>query len=401
MPWRERSIMQQREEFVALVHAGAGSVSALCRRFGISRQTGHKWLGRHAREPGPGALRDRSRRPRSSPRRSTPAVEELVLTLRREHPAWGGRKLHARLVALGHEGVPAPSTITQILHRHGLITPEGSQAATAWRRFEHAAPNDLWQMDFKGPVRLRRGTCHPLTILDDHSRYAVGLWSCADQRLPTVKEHLTASFRRYGLPWRILADNGPPWASDAGQGVWTRLEIWLLKLGVMVSHGRPRHPQTQGKDERFHRTLGAELLRRAELRSHAHTQSEFDRWRGVYNLQRPHEALGLLPPVSRYRPSERAFPERLPALEPCPADEAVRVNQGGRLARQGRRWYLGDAWDGETVGLRPDPDTPGLTEVRFGPYLIAVIDERMPDARGVRLVPVGRCAPSLHEPHAS
>ena len=252
-------------------------------------------------------------------------------------------------------------------------------------------------MDFKGPARLRRGVFHPLTIIDDHSRYAVGLYACRNQQSRTVRERLTAVFRRYGLPAKMLADNGPPWGSGDERGAWSGLEIWLLKLGVMMIHGRPRHPQTQGKDERFHRTLGAELLRRADLRDTDHAQHELDRWRRVYNLERPHESIGLRPPVTRYRPSERSFPERLPEWEPCPGDAAVRVNEGGRIRHKGRCWYLGQAWDQEIVGLRASAD---LIQVRFGPYLIGQIDPRQRGAR-VQLVPLGRSAPSLHEPDAA
>jgi transposase InsO family protein len=322
-----------------------------------------------------------------------------VLAVRADHPAWGGRKIRARLLALGHAATPAASTITAILHRHGLITPESSRASMPWRRFEHQAPNDLWQMDFKGPASLRHGTCFPLTILDDHSRYAVGLWSCADQRYETVRERLTMVFRRYGLPSRMLSDNGPPWGSGDERGGWTHLEVWLLKLGVMMSHGRPRHPQTQGKDERFHRTLGAEVLRRADLQDHGHAQREFDRWRRVYNFERPHEALGLRPPITRYRPSVRTFPEKLPTFEPCPGDTPVRVTEGGRVRMRGRVWYLGKAWDQEVVGLRASGEN-GEHEVRFGPYVLGTFNTQDRDTR-VRLAPLGRCATSLHEPHAS
>jgi transposase InsO family protein len=392
MAWQERSIMDQRLEFVSLVESGSESVSALCRRFGVSRQTGHKWIRRHRAE-GQAGLCDRSRRPLSSPLWCGDTTEQLVRSVRAAHPAWGGRKIRARLLALGHASVPAASTITTILHRHGLISAEASEAATPWTRFEHDRPNDLWQMDFKGPVRLRRGVCHALTVLDDHSRFAVGLWSCADQRLKTVRERLTAMFRKYGLPWRMLADNGAPWGSDGGAS-WTRLEVWLLKLGVPMSHGRPRHPQTQGKEERFHRTLSAEVLRREDLSDRSGAQEAFDRWRDVYNLERPHEALGLQPPITRYRPSERAFPERTPRLEPSPGETPCRVTEGGRVRLKGRRFYLGDAFDQEIVGLRNEPD--GIIRVNFGPYPIGIINPRTPGNR-VALVPLGRCAPSLHE----
>jgi transposase InsO family protein len=392
MPWEARSIVSQREEFVVLAGVPGANLSRLCGRFGISRPTGYTWLGRH-REGGRGALVDRSRRPRTSPGRSSEEVERLVVAMREKHPVWGGRKIKARLEQLGHAGIPAASTVTAILHRHGLISPEASEAATPWRRFEHEQPNDLWQMDFKGPIPTRRGVCHALTVLDDHSRFAVGLRACANQRTPTVRSSLTRLFEVYGLPWRILADNGPPWGGNG----WTALEVWLLKLGVAVIHGRPRHPQTQGKDERFHRTLKAELLRRADFKHVAHAQTLMDPWRDVYNLERPHEAVGLRPPATRYRPSERPMPARPAEYEPSAGQAAVTVKEGGRLRHAGRRWYLGEAWDQETVGLAENQD--GLTDVYFGPYLIGRLDPRAAGAR-VGLVPVGRCAPSLHESHA-
>lgn len=399
MPWQARSIVSEREEFVALCSAPGAHVSRLCARFGISRQTGYVWL-RRARGGGSGALVDRSRRPARSPGKTGPAMEQRIVELRGRHPAWGGRKLKARLEQLGHSDVPAASTVTAILHRHGLITPEASQAATPWTRFEHERPNDLWQMDFKGPIRARRGILHALTVLDDHSRFSIGLRACPDQSTPTVQEHLTEMFGRYGLPWRILADNGPPWGVD-GAGTWTRLGVWLLKLGVVIIHGRPYHPQTQGKEERFHRTLDAELLRRADLTSLAQAQSVLDPWRDVYNLERPHEALGMQVPAARYRASDRPMPRRLPEMMPSPGQTARVVKEGGHVRFAGRRWYLGKAWDQETVGLR-ERAKDGVVEVHFGPYRIAEFDPRAPDANGrVRLVPVGRSAPSLHQTHPS
>jgi transposase InsO family protein len=397
MPWTELSIVSQRQEFVVLASAPGANIRDLCRRFGISPKTGYKWIDRADQE---GGLNDRSRRPRRSPDRTAEAIEKLVLELRDQHPVWGGRKLRARLLELGHKNIPAASTITEILRRHGRITPEASEAAKRWIRFEHEQPNDLWQMDFKGPVQMRRGLSHPLTIIDDHSRYCVGLYSCGDQQRPTVERCLTQTFRRYGLPWRILADNGPPWGRDSSQGAmpWTLLKVWLLKLGVVTIHGRPYHPQTQGKDERFHRTLKAELLARADLHDHADAQKAMDGWRRVYDLERPHESAALKPPVSRYRPSERAFPEKLPVIEPSPGHTPRVIKEGGYLRWAGQRWYIGSAWNQETMGLK-ESTTDGHCEVYFGPYLIAELNLRAKDGDRVRLVPLGRCAPSLHDPH--
>src|SRR5688572_30609433 len=267
MPWNECTVLSQRQEFLVFARQGGLSVSVLARRFGISRKTAYKWLTRG----GDGAaadVRDRSRRPRHSPAQTPAALEQQVLELRQRHPTWGGRKLRARLLHLGLPQVPAASTITAILHRQGLIDPAQSARHQPWQRFEHPQPNDLWQMDFKGHFALTGGgRCHPLTVLDDHSRYALTLWACGNEQAGTVQEQLTHTFRTYGLPWRMLMDNGPPWGNPQGSGhprgsPWTGLTVWLLRLGVHVTHGRPFHPQTQGKDERFHRTLVQEVLDR-------------------------------------------------------------------------------------------------------------------------------------------
>jgi len=222
--------MSQRKEFVKLALSEGANRARLCERFGVSRKTGYKWLARYQREGEPG-LADRSRRPRSSPGVTPPVLADAVVRLREAHPAWGGRKLRARLMVLGYTSVPAASTITAILHRHGLIDPEASAQARAFQRFEAQAPNDLWQMDFKGHVATNQGRCHPLTVLDDHSRHAVGLEACADERGATVQQRLTLIFRRYGLPREILVDNGSPWGSDR-EHPYTPLTVWLLKLGL-------------------------------------------------------------------------------------------------------------------------------------------------------------------------
>ncbi len=210
MPWKDASLMSLRLEFVTLAAAEGANVRELCRRYGISPETAYKWVGRY-RAGGPDALADRSRRPASSPRRCPDALEAEVLRLRDQHPAWGGRKLRARLVALGHDA-PAASTITAILRRHGRLDPARAAAHTPFTRFEHDVPNRLWQIDFKGHFATAGGRCHPLTALDDHSRFALGLIACGDEQDATVRGHLTALFRRYGLPERVLCDNGPPGA---------------------------------------------------------------------------------------------------------------------------------------------------------------------------------------------
>ncbi len=244
MPWLEKSIMSQRHEFVMLFDQDGVNRRELCRRFGISPTIGYRLLARHRGE-GKTGLGDRSRRPQRSPARSAAEMEAQVLAVRDEHPAWGGRKIRRRLQDLGHSA-PSAGTITAILHRHGRIDSAARAAHRPFERFERAAPNELWQMDYKGHFATAAGRCHPLTVVDDHSRYALGLRACGDEREGTVQAELTAIFRRYGLPDRMLMDNGSPWGSDAAHR-HTWLTGWLLELGVAVSHGRPYHPQTQGK----------------------------------------------------------------------------------------------------------------------------------------------------------
>jgi transposase InsO family protein len=207
MPWREVSIMDQRREFVRLAMQEEVNRRELCRRFGIHPDTGYKWLGRWVAD---GELADRSRRPHSSPGRTVAATEERVLSIRDAHPAWGARKIVRCLEREGAVG-PAASTVHAILRRHGrIIAPLGG--AVAQQRFEKAAPNLLWQMDFKGHVPLGNGSrCHPLTVLDDHSRYSVGLYACANEQAITVQSRLEQTFRRYGLPEAVFVDNGTPW----------------------------------------------------------------------------------------------------------------------------------------------------------------------------------------------
>ena len=195
MPWSEVSIMDQREEFVRLARLEGRNMRALCRRYGVSPTTGYTWLRRYEAE-GRDGLADRSRRPHRSPGETAPEIEAAVLALRDAHPAWGGRKLRQRLLRLGVAAVPAISTITEILRRHGRLEDDAVARHRGFQRFEHDAPNDLWQMDFKGHFALASGRCHPLTVLDDHSRFALGLEACADQRSATVQDRLTAVFRR-------------------------------------------------------------------------------------------------------------------------------------------------------------------------------------------------------------
>lgn len=389
MPWKECLAVDVRREFVGLALSGEGSrgnIALLCRRFGISRKTGYKWLKRsqNANEVG---LADRSRRPHHSPTRTSELIEQQVIQLRERHRAWGGRKLAARLKALGVECVPAPSTISGILRRAGLLEESASEIRQSPQRFEYKSPNELWQMDYKGHVPMTGGgRCHPLTVLDDHSRYSLVLAACGDELTTTVQSHLTTAFRRYGLPRRMLADNGAPWgtswvAGEGEAGAWTKLAVWLVRLGVRLMHGRPRHPQTQGKEERFHRTLNAELLRWRIFADLLDAQKQMDPWQYTYNHERPHEALGMNVPASRYYPSPRAFPERLPTIEYGPDDAVRRVGRDGHAHFKGREITIGSAFAGEAVALRPTREE-GVWDVYYCHAQVGRVDAREEGSEG-------------------
>jgi len=365
--------MQSRAEFCRLAGAPGANVRELCRRFAISSATGYKWLQRF-RHHGEAGLADRSRRPRHSPGQTAVPIEAEVLRLRRQHPAWGGRKLRRVLQNAG-QPAPAASTITAILRRHQVTLGEHGGGAKPHIRFEHATPNALWQMDFKGNFALHHGRCHALAVLDDHSRYALLLSACADERTETVKARLEQAFRRYGLPERMLADNGSPWGTSGGADRYTPLSVWLLDLGIRLVHGRPYHPQTQGKQERFHRTLSAELLSDRMFHDLAAAQRGFDGWREVYNCQRPHQALGMLPPAARYAASPRAMPSTIADPDYEPEAAVRRVQQAGRISFQGRQLRCSRAFLGRAVAFRPTA-TDGIYDLCYRSNLIQRIDLR-------------------------
>jgi transposase InsO family protein len=381
MAWREVTRVALREEFVNLAAQQGSNRRELCRRFGISAKTGYKWLKRYARD-GRDGLEDRSRRPHRTPSRTADDLEQAIIRLRLEsRNCWGGRKLARLYAAQGKGPAPAPSTVTGILRRAGLIDPNSASTPGPFQRFEREAPNQLWQMDFKGHfAMLSGGRCHPLTVLDDHSRFSLTLAACADERLETVRQALTATFRRYGLPAEMLMDNGPPWGSGS-DNCFTMLGLWLIRLGIRIIHGRPYHPQTQGKDERFHRTLNFEVVRHFNFKNLQHCQREFDRFRDRYNLLRPHDALQLATPVSRYCPSPLQFPESLPPIEYPPGLELRKVQAEGWFSYCGRQFRVSKTLRGQPVALQPDPDDPALREVFFCNQRIAQIDLNQPDAR--------------------
>jgi transposase InsO family protein len=281
--------------------------------------------------------------------------------------------------------VPALSTVHEILRRHDRIHPAPGAPFEAHRRFEKEAPNLLWQMDFKGWVRLKNGArCYPLTIVDDHSRYVPCLKACSDQQRVTVQSHLEAVFGRYGLPDAIFVDNGPPWSDSSGRH-WTRLRVWLTKLGVELIYSRPYHPQGRGKNERFHRTLNEEVFALRRFEDLAAVQRAFDIWREIYNFERPHQALKQQVPAERYRPSGRAMPDA-PASPKYGSEEIVRIVPATKdyISFKGRLWKVPEAFRGEPLAIRPRGGD-GKYGVFFASYRIATID--LNNAKTVGYVP--------------
>jgi putative transposase len=377
MPWEETTRMEQRARFVAEFDSALYTVTELCRRYGISRKTGYKWLNRWGQE-GDQGLQDRSRAPKSSPGRTGDSMVERLLELRRKHPTWGPRKLLVLLEKKNPEGAwPAPSTAGDILKRHGLVQASRRRGRVPIQRgclTQATAPNEVWTCDFKGQFRTGDGRlCYPLTVADHFSRYLLavdGLDSVSTPQSWPVFERL---FRDYGLPQVIRSDNGSPFASARALAGLCRLSVRWIKLGIVPERIKPGHPEQNGSHERMHRDLKHETARPPAANAAAQ-QELFNRFRRVRNEQRPHEALGQRTPAELYHPSLRLYPSAMP--EPSyPGHYEVRyVRPGGEIKFRGRYMFLTEALHGERVGLEEFDD--GLWSVYFADVLLARFDQR-------------------------
>lgn len=350
MSWQEKDLMKLRKEFVFQAMKEDANITLLCHRYMISRKTGYKWIKRYTKE-GESSLINKSRRPHSSPNKTKKLMENKILEVRRKHACWGARKIEAVLKRQAIKAVPATSTIHRVLQREECIKEKLSGSAV-YKRFEHEAPNRLWQMDFKGHFPYEKARCYPLTILDDHSRFSIALKACRNERGETVKPILIETFKRYGLPERINVDNGNPWGSVIDHARYTTLSVWLIRVGVKVSYSRPYHPQTNGKDERFHRTLKAEIIAGRYYRNLVQIQRYFDEWREIYNLERPHESLDMKVPGDRYKPSYRPYVEELPEVRYADDYLIRKVDSRGRVRFEGRQIFVGVPFAQEEVGIR-------------------------------------------------
>jgi transposase InsO family protein len=369
MPWKEKTVEESRAEFVGEMLAREKSISQICREYGVTRRTGYKWLER-ARQGE--TLKDRSHRVNNHPKKTDVETEAVIMEARSEHPAWGARKLKRYLENQGHEGLPAQSTICEILKRNGMVTPEESAAHTPYKRFEKANPNDMWQIDFKGDFgMLNDKRCYPLTVLDDHSRFSVHLEAKENQQGAGVTASFMEMFSEYGLPDSVLCDNGPPWGDSKPGGI-TQFDVWMMQLDILPIHCRPMHPQTQGKDERFHRTLKEEVLKRELFADIAACQRRFDSWRYEYNNERPHNALDLETPSKRYKASKRGMPSEIKEPEYDRGKNLRKVNCKGYVSINKHRYYLSEALIGKFIEVKQMSEHEiGLY---YGRYRVAKID---------------------------
>lgn len=342
MPWKTMDLKEQRVRFVVAASRKEKPFSALCHEFGISRPTGYLWLRRY-RDAGVSGIAERSRRPHVSPHQTCAKLEEHVVQLRQRYPDWGARKLQAvlarRAVALTR------STVHRILLRRDLVW-ERDRHSLATIRFERSAPNELWQMDFKGP-KLWPQPVGPLSVLDDHSRYAVVLQAVGSTHGELVREQLEGAFRTCGVPEAMLMDHGCPWwKTQAPSGV-TQLSLWLMKQGIRLHWSRIRHPQTQGKVERFHGTLQRAMERRGPPSDEL--QKWLDAFRWEHNHVRPHEALGMKTPAQVWQTSPRRYDPNPPRWEYPAGSRVLKVDCQGKVELCGWKWKVSKGLIGERV----------------------------------------------------
>jgi len=346
MAWKTMDIQEQRVRFVVAAAGGTKRFSTLCAEFGISRPTGYLWLRRY-QERGVRGVAERSRKPHRSPRRTADTLEQRVVEMRLRYPDWGARKLS---VILAREGVVLPrNTVHRILLRHDLIL-EADQHPSVLQRFERKQPNELWQMDFKGPKGWPQPV-GPLSVLDDHSRYLIALAANGTTRGEPVRQQLEEAFQRCGVPQGMLMDHGTPWREEQAPSGYTHLSLWLIRQGIRLHWSGIRHPQTQGKIERFHGSLQRAWRRRGIPQQHL--QAWLDEYRWEHNNVRPHEALDMKTPASVWTPSAKRYDPHPPRWEYPTGAWVLKVDCQGKLEIKRRKWTISQALAGERVQVVP------------------------------------------------
>jgi len=379
MPWKETCPMDQRLQFIIEHRSGTTSMAALCRLFGISRQTGYKWLNRFSPARGHSSLEDLPCAPLRSPNATAAIVVERIVARRKQFPNWGARKL---LLLLRKQWPyirwPAPSTVENILKRHGLVRARKRRpkAAPRTQPFSHCAePNDVWCIDFKGQFRTADGTLiYPLTVMDAASRF---LLACAPFRAPEgapTRRVLEELFRKHGMPKAIRCDNGEPFVAVRAPAGLSRLSAWWVKLGIRIERIDPGEPQQNGRHERMHLTLKIETALPPQATFAAQARA-FDRFRRIYNRVRPHESLAMHTPASVYRQSTRAFPKSTPRPQYPFADLLV-LDTSGSIKWGNYKYFISSSLTGETLGVYTLDAR--YAEVRFGSLLLGLLDTEQP-----------------------
>ena len=348
MPWESKTVEELRKEFV-LAERESTNFSSLCREFGITRKTGYKWKERF--ENGE-SLSDLSRKPNTVANKTDTDTEMLIVSLRTENPGWGAKKLKQVLERKGYT-IPSAKTVNNILHRYGCISPDESSKHKPYIRFEKDHCNEMWQTDFKGEFKMADNNyCFPLNIFDDHSRFVIKIapsLTTANTVIPAFR----SAFDEFGLPNSILSDNGTQFAGFR-QG-YTQFEKWLMNHDVLPIHGRIRHPQTQGKIERFHRTMKDELLKHTVMQNIEDANQKFQLWREKYNTLRPHEALGMRCPADIYVPSKRYYTDTVHPYDYSGQFHIIKVNSWGYVRFDKWQVYLSETMIGEHIEFRPNP----------------------------------------------
>lgn len=348
MPWESKTVEELRKEFI-IAAQHTKNFSSLCREFGITRATGYKWVERGKNCE---SLSDKSHARKNISNKTDRETEQLILSVRKDNPAWGGKTIRTLLLNQGYDDLPCVKTFNNILKRNGCISPEESLKHKPFIRYEKENCNDMWQTDFKGDFPLLDGTrCFPLDILDDNSRFAIKIAVKPDTI--GVTESFKEAFLEYGMPNSVLSDNG--WTFRGFHGGYTHFEKWLMDHDILPIHGRIKHPQTQGKIERFHKTMKSELLNHNQFKDLTEADKKLQEWRLKYNNIRPHEALGMKCPADVYIPSNRIYTDEVKNFEYGGQYHVIKVNSWGYVRFDKWQIYLSETMIGEHIEFRPNP----------------------------------------------
>jgi transposase InsO family protein len=372
MPFKEQTVSEQRLNLVNEIIAGNSNISAICRKYGVSRPTAYLWLQRYHEGKSMDSL---SRAPKSRPSKTDPETETLILKERDDHSDWGARKLKAHIEREKGIILPASSTIHSILQRNNKITPEASQAATKYVRFERENSNDLWQCDYKGEFKMSNGAyCYPLSVADDRTRYNLCLEAMPGMTRELVEPAFLVMFDEYGLPDSLLCDNGTPWGTSAHVGGHTKFEVFLMNYNILPIHIRFYRCQTQGKIERLNRTIESGVVKRyGPFKDLASVQIRFDAFRDEYNNVRPHKALGMKVPSDVYQKSKRQKPVKIYEWE-YSKEHTVRTVHNGSLQINGVRHYFSKGFNGQRVGIKASGSDK--LDIIYRNFCVAVYDLR-------------------------